>query len=44
MKATIFDGKSQRPYAAGDAQALATDPRVIDTYLGRHISKENDES
>jgi branched-chain amino acid transport system ATP-binding protein len=28
----------------GPARDLATDARVIDTYLGRHISKENDES
>ena len=28
----------------GPARDLATDARVIDTYLGRHISKENEES
>ena len=28
----------------GPARDLATDARVIDTYLGRHISKEKDES
>lgn len=28
----------------GPASDLATDARVIDTYLGRHVSKESDES